>query len=213
MIEFPETRESLLPVVLGYFCCMRPEEVSEPPEDPKIPAFNWDDIDIQHRRITVRPGVDKNGEGRTIRLQPVAVKWLQYCKDAGCPLPPVNERRDVDAMCELINLKEWLRDGLRKNCATHLRNVYRNDYDVVLDMGHKIRVLLKHYAALHITQEESDEYWAISPEAVEKYRQTDEWKALLVEAAKAKAIRDEAKAKAEAEAKAAEEAKSKKPAK
>jgi hypothetical protein len=55
----------------------------------------------------------------------------------------VNERRLVDAACERIGLEEWLRDGLRKACATHLRAVYKNDYDVVKDMGNSIRVLLK----------------------------------------------------------------------
>jgi hypothetical protein len=178
MINDEATKRALLPVVLGLFGCMRPEEVSEPPEDPKAEPFNWEDIDLKHAQITVRPEIAKTGDQRVIRLQPVAVEWLKLCEKLDCPLPPVNERRLVDAACESVNFA-WLRDGLRKNCATHLRAVYRNDYDVVKDMGNSVRILLKHYAALHVPETVSAEYWEISPKAIEAYRRTDKWKKLL----------------------------------
>ena len=157
---------------------MRPEEISELPEDAKAKPFTWKDIDLKHGQITVRPEIAKTGDQRVIRLQPVAVDWLRFCEKLDCPLPPVNERRLVDAACDLVAF-DWLRDGLRKNCATHLRAVYRNDYDVVKDMGNSVRILLKHYAALHVPETVSAEYWEISPKAIEAYRRTEKWKKVL----------------------------------
>ncbi len=96
-------------------------------------------------------------------------------------LPPVNERRLVDAACDLVTF-EWIRDGLRKNCATHLRAVYKNDYDVVKDCGISVRILLKHYADLHVPESVSLKYWEITPKVVEAYPRTDKWKKLVREA-------------------------------
>jgi integrase len=147
--------------------------------------FGWHDIDLKHGLITVRREIAKTGDQRTIRLQPVAVEWLKLAEDLKNPLPPVNERRLVDAACELIGLEEWLRDGLRKACATHLRAVYKNDYDVVKDMGNSIRVLLTHYADLHVPESVSLEHWQISPERVKAYRKTHKWKKVVEAAAQA----------------------------
>jgi hypothetical protein len=87
----------------------------------------------------------------------------------------------------MIGLTDWIRDGLRKNCATHLRAVYKNDYDVVKDMGNSVRILLKHYAALHVPESVSLEHWQISPEKVKAYLKTSKWKKVLQDAAKAAA--------------------------
>jgi len=186
LIDNTATQKALLPVVLGAFGCMRPEEISEPPEDPKAQPFNWKDIDTKNARITVRPECAKTGDQRVIRLQPAAVEWLKFCEKLKCPLPPTNERRLVDAACELVNF-EWIRDGLRKNCATHLRAVYKNDYDVVKDCGNSVRILLKHYADLHVQESVSLKYWEITPKAVEAYRKTEKWRKLVREANSANA--------------------------
>jgi hypothetical protein len=173
----------IAPLSLGLFGCMRPEEISEPPEDDSKDPFNWDDIDLKHKRITVRVEVAKPGDQRTIRMQPTAAKWLELAKELKNPLPPINERRLVDAICELIGLEDWIRDGLRKNCATHLRNHYKMDYEVVKDMGNSVRILMKNYADLHTPPEVSDEHWKITPEAVRAYRKTKAWKKVMDDAA------------------------------
>jgi hypothetical protein len=56
----------------------------------------------------------------------------------------------MDTIFDLIGLEaeDRIRDGFRKNCATHLRPIFKNDYDVVKNMGHSIRELLKSYADL-----------------------------------------------------------------
>ena len=112
------TQMVIAPVSLGLFGCMRPAEI----ESVKAlragmsgtQLFGWHDIDLKHGLITVRREIAKNGDKRSVRLQPVAVEWLKLAKDLKNPLPPVNERRLVDAACERISLDEWLRDGLRK---------------------------------------------------------------------------------------------------
>lgn len=186
LMDNAATQKTLLPVVLGAFGCMRPEEISEPPEDANAQPFNWKDIDIKNARITVRPECAKTGDQRVIRLQPAAVEWLKLCEKFKCPLPPVNERRLVDAACDLAKF-QWIRDGLRKNCATHLRAVYKNDYDVVKDCGNSVRILLKHYADLHVPESVSLKYWEITPKTVEAYRRTEKWKKLVREANSASA--------------------------
>jgi hypothetical protein len=86
-------------------------------------------------------------------------------------------RRQTQNM-ELIGL-EWIRDGLRKNCATHLRAVYKKDYEVILDMGNSVRVLLANYAKLAVPEEVSDDYWKITPARVKKYMKSAAWKKII----------------------------------
>jgi hypothetical protein len=196
------TKQVLAPVALGFFGCMRPEEIDS------IKAlraglsgkqlFGWHDIDLKHSLCKVRREIAKTGDERTIRLQPVAVEWLDLAKEAGNVFPPVNERRLVDLSCEMIRLTDWIRDGLRKNCATHLRAVYKNDYDVVKDMGNSVRILLKHYAALHVPESVSLEHWQISPEKVKAYLKASKWKKMLQDAAKAAAASATASAEEQA---------------
>ncbi len=185
----PLTQQILAPLALGFFGCMRPEEV----ESAKAlaagkPPFGWDQIDLEHGLATVSVDVAKTGDQRTIRLQPVAVEWLKLAKELKNPLPPVNERRLVDQCCELIGLKEWIRDGLRKNCATHLRAVYKNDYDVIKDMGNSIRVLLKHYADLHVPESVSFQHWEITPKKVKAYLNTKKWLDTVTAASKVRQL-------------------------
>lgn len=185
------TKQVLAPVALGFFGCMRPEEIDSIKAlragMSGMQLFGWHDIDLKHSLCKVRREIAKTGDERTIRLQPVAVEWLDLAKEAGNVFPPVNERRLVDLCCEMIGLTDWIRDGLRKNCATHLRAVYKNDYDVVKDMGNSVRILLKHYAALHVPESVSLEHWQISPEKVKAYLKTSKWKKVLQDAAKAAA--------------------------
>ncbi|MGD0411827.1 MAG: hypothetical protein ABSC18_08975 [Verrucomicrobiota bacterium] len=177
------TQQILAPLALGFFGCMRPEEVeSVKAIQAGKPVFGWDNIDLKHGLATVSVDVAKTGDQRTIRLQPIAVEWLKLAKELKNPLPPVNERRLVDQCCEMIGLKVWIRDGLRKNCATHLRAIYKNDYDVVKDMGNSIRVLLKHYADLHVPESVSLEHWEISPNKVRAYIKSKTWRDVVTAA-------------------------------
>jgi hypothetical protein len=184
----PATQQIIAPLALGLFGCMRPEEIDSTKAleagmtGKKL--FGWHDIDLANGLVTVRVEVAKTGDQRTIRLQPAAVEWLKLAKKLENPLPPVNERRLVDACCELIGLEEWLRAGLRKNCCTHLRAVYKNDYDVVKDCGNSVRILLKHYAGLHVPEAVSLEHWKITPDKVKEYLQSKDWENVLKTATK-----------------------------
>lgn len=192
-LENDVTASTVLVVfVLGFFGCMRPDEIlSKKAIRNGHKVFGWHDIDLDHGLVTVRPEVAKKGDQRTIRLQPMATEWLRLAKKLGNAFPPLNERRLRVQVAELIGFDmtkdggDWERDGLRKNCATHLRAIYKNDYDVVKDCGNSIRILLKHYADLHTPEDVSLEYWQITVEAVEAYRKTEAWKKLLIEASKA----------------------------
>ena len=203
------THSVLAPVVIGLFGCMRPEEISSDKAKSEGMSeseyFQWSDINLETARMKVR--ITKRGDERTIRLQPNCVEWLKLAKELENPLPPVNERRCIDDACELIDLEEWIRDGLRKTCATHLRQVYKNDHEVVLDLGNSVKVLLKHYAALHIPEEQSVDYWKINPERVREYMKSPEWRQFLKTAGETRTARLEAEAKAKAEAEAKEAAK------
>jgi hypothetical protein len=196
------TQAIIAPLALGFWGCMRPEEV----ESKKAikankkgePPFGWDNINLNSPGTTSLPHggvvkhkgtanverwIAKKGDQRVIRLQPTGVLWLELAKELKNPLPPVNERRLIDQVCELIGLEEWIRDGLRKCCATHLRPIYKNDYDVVKDMGNSIRVLLKHYAALSIPEDVSFDYFNVTPDRVRKYMKTKAWRDVLTAAA------------------------------
>jgi integrase len=179
----PLTQQIIAPLALGFFGCMRPEEINS---SKAIAAgmsgkrlFGWHDIDLDNGLVTVRVEIAKTGDQRTIRLQPTAVAWLKLAKELDNPLPSVNERRLVDDCCELIRLGDWIRDGLRKNCCTHLRAVYKNDYDVVKDCGNSVRILLKHYAGLHVPESVSLAHWEITPEKVDQFMKSTAWQKVL----------------------------------
>lgn len=179
----PLTQKIIAPLALGLFGCMRPEEINS---SKAVAAglsgkklFGWHDIDLESGLVTVRVEIAKTGDQRTIRLQPAAVAWLKLAKELNHPLPQVNERRLIDACCELIGLGEWIRDGLRKNCCTHLRAVYKNDYDVVKDCGNSVRILLKHYAGLHVPESVSLAHWHITPEKAQEYLKSTAWEKVI----------------------------------
>jgi len=50
-------------------------------------------------------------------------------------------------------------------------------------MGNSIRVLLKHYANLHVPESVSLEHWQMSPERVKAYLKTNKWKKVVEKAA------------------------------
>jgi hypothetical protein len=196
------TQQIIAPLSLGFWGCMRPEEVESKKaikaNKPGEPPFGWDCIDLNDPGTTTLPHggvvkhvgtidlrawIAKTGDLRVVRLQPTAVAWLVFAKELKNPLPPVNERRLVDMVCELIGLDEWIRDGLRKCCATHLRAIYKNDYDVIKDMGNSVKVLLEHYAALRIAEKVSFDYFDITPDRVRAYMKTKAWRAVLASAA------------------------------
>jgi integrase len=179
MLSNELTRRIVAPIALGFFGCMRPEEVASVKAlDAGMTGkklFGWHDIDLKTARCTVRPDIAKTGDQRTIRLQPVAVEWLKLAKEYKNPLPPVNERKLTDQVCAMIGLEDWIRDGMRKTCATHLRAVYKQDYDVIRDCGNSIAVLLKHYAELNTPEEVSLEHWKLTPDAIREYMKTPGW--------------------------------------
>ena len=187
----PATYPIVAELALGLFGCMRPEEVQSIKalrnglSDEKL--FGWHRIDLKYRRIDVRREIAKLRDVRVIRMHDTCWEWLAYAKKLGCQFPTENERKLTDEVCELIGLTDWIRDGLRKNCATHLRIVYKNDYEVTLDMGNSVRILLQHYAKLHVPPEQSKEYWAITPDRVQKYMKTEAWKQLLIRVAEDRA--------------------------
>jgi hypothetical protein len=185
-LETPKTQTYLAPLVLGFFGCMRPEEVtSQKAKDAGLPPekwFGWQNIDLKNGLVDVSADIAKTGDERVIRLQPCAVKWLKLAKELKCPLPPVDEFRTNILICDMIGLDDWIRDGLRKNCATHLRVIYKNDYDCVKDLGNSVRVMLKAYAELRTPEAVSLEHWMLTPEKVRAYRKTRAWLKVLREA-------------------------------
>jgi hypothetical protein len=72
---------------------------------------------------------------------------------------------------------------LRKNCATHLRVIYKNDYEVGRDMGHSARTLIKDYADLRTPDGVSQEHWLISTGMVKEYMKSRKWLEVLRNAA------------------------------
>jgi len=75
-------------------------------------------------------------------------------------------------------------------CATHLRAVYKNDYDVIKTWGHSIRVLLGHYAPNVVPDEVSLETLAdFTPDKVAKYLTSQKWRDVVTAASASRAER------------------------
>jgi integrase len=146
----------IAPVSLGLFGGMRPDEASHE-------AFGWHRVNLKTGYVTVTGEVAKTADRRTFKPQPNALQWLRLAHKLGNPLPPVNERRQINLACEIAGITHWPNDVLRKTCATHLRNHYENDWHVIRDLGNSIRMLLKHYVDLHVPARESKKFWRITP--------------------------------------------------
>jgi hypothetical protein len=177
-----ETLTYLGPFIMGSHGCMRPDEImSDRARQRKLPKekwFGWHSIDFKHAQADVSTDVAKLGDERVICLQPMVVEWLQFAKKNGSEFPPTNWapiRRRVFNLAG-IPKEERIRDGLRHNCATHLRVIYKNDYDVIKDLGNSVRTLLKDYADLKTPKEVSLEHWGLTLEKVQKYVKSKEWK-------------------------------------
>jgi len=73
----PLTHKIIGPLALGFFGCMRPEEICSSKaiasgmSGKKL--YGWHDIDLENSLVTVRVEIAKTGDQRTIRLQPTAV--------------------------------------------------------------------------------------------------------------------------------------------
>jgi hypothetical protein len=187
-LETEASQKRLITPVLGLFGCMRPDEISsDRPKRKNLPKekwFGWHCIDLEKGQINVSKDVAKKEDERVITLEPVAIEWLKLCQKIKCPLPPVGEFRLRGEICQKIGLveDEKERDGFRKTCATHLRAIKKNDYLTGQEMGHSARVLIRNYAALKIPMSQSLEHWMISPEVINIYRKSREWKRVLLEA-------------------------------
>jgi integrase len=209
-LETKSAKRHLITEVLGLFCCMRPDEISsQKPKRRKLPKdkwFGWHNINLKTGQITVSADVASEDDERVITLQPVAIEWLKLCKELECPLPPVGEFRLRGEICKMIGLtrEEGIRDGFRKTCATHLRNLLKNNHDTGREMGHSATELIKSYALLKTPPEQSTEHWMLSPEVIEKYRKSREWKKVLRETSEK--IKDSEAKDAEALATSASEA-------
>jgi hypothetical protein len=149
----------IAPLALGMFCGMRPEEVTHP-------DFGWHLIDLKKGQITIPAKVAKDGDARYPSILPTAKLWLKLAKDLQNELPPVNERRLIDSICELANVTHWPHDVLRKTAATHLYSHYKDTGRVVMELGNSIRILIKHYIAMS-NDDESEEFWKFTPEVAE----------------------------------------------
>ncbi|MGD0813499.1 MAG: hypothetical protein ABSA83_07840 [Verrucomicrobiota bacterium] len=187
------TKLYLIVPVLGFFGCMRPYEIlSERARERKLPKekwFGWHFIDLDNAQISVTTDIAKKGDERVISLQPMAVEWLRFCKKLGCVIPPVGYADLSTWVFDRIGMavEDRIRDGARHNCATHLRAIYENDYLVIRDLGNSVRTLLKDYADLLVPKSVSLDHWQITPERLEEYMKTREWKRVLREALERKA--------------------------
>lgn len=146
----------LAPLVLGLFTGMRPEEITHP-------KFGWHSIDLKRGQITIPGEIAKDGDRRYTQLLPTAILWLELALKLKNPLPPVNERKLLDSICECAGVTQWPHDVLRKTAATHLYSHYRDAGKVVMELGNSIRILLKHYIAM-ANDEESKEFWGFTPQ-------------------------------------------------
>jgi integrase len=150
------TKKATAVIAIGMFCGMRPDEISHP-------GFGWEHIDLRPdwRNFEVTAEVAKDKDQRTPKLQSVAVEWLELARELKCPLPLPNERKIVDECCEIAGITHWPKDVLRKTCATHLSNHYKNDWMVAADLGNSIRTLLHHYKKLGVPISVSESFWKL----------------------------------------------------
>ena len=150
-------------VVVCTFAGLRPENEAF--------SIKWSDIhlDAEQPHLIVRADTSKTRERRSVDLSDNAVAWLRtvWPKEHSGRVFPFSESTLARKRADLVEKTgiRWLKDGLRHTFASAHMAKHSDATKLMLAMGHKdLKMIWKNYYR-HMTAEEADKFWAISPSA------------------------------------------------
>ena len=160
-----ELDRALLPYhALGLFAGIRPKELNR---------MTWEHIHMADREIKLPPEVAKTRSGRTITMEPVLVKWLEFHvatggSNVGEIAPQTNQRNRLDRIREKAGAVPWIQDVMRHSFASHWLKKFEDKGRLLGFMGHATDdMLLDHYLRA-VDRKTAAHYWKIVPPSAPK---------------------------------------------
>jgi integrase len=137
------------------FAGVRPAEVMR---------LTWASFDLDEGSIRIEPAQSKTRSRRSrriVELEPNAIEWLKFGKDAGVTIAPRNMKRHFDRVRLLAGITSWDSDCMRHSyCSYHLP--IHGAMKTAANAGHSETVLFNHYREL-VKLADAKRFWEIRP--------------------------------------------------
>ena len=154
------TRRVVPALSLGFFCGIRPEEITH---------LRWDDIRESATGGVVVVAHTKARDRRLVPLSRNAAEWLDWSHrhDGELP-PPSNTKRTLRRIRAKLALPS-IQDGARHTAATMMHARGDEPHRIARALGNSTRILFSHYVdALAVGPEEAAEFWNILPPSAQR---------------------------------------------
>jgi integrase len=144
---------------IGLFSGLRPNELE---------CLDWEQIDLDKHRITVRPEVAKKRRQRYVDISDNLLEWLlPYRKQRGriyFSRHWFDKARGVHRNNKKIEpIVPWSGDVMRHSYGSYHLGMHEDAARTSLQMGHTTQgILFEHYRNL-VTKEDSEAFWSIVP--------------------------------------------------
>ena len=155
----PETVHN---IAIGLFSGLRPSETL---------ALQWEDINIAHKRITVRSETAKKRRKRTVKMSDNLIAWLTLHRKKEGRVSPSDAtlRKKRPAILEEAKIEKWIHDGLRHTYGSMHVEKYGDPQKTAHEMGHReMKTMYNHYATGIDNPDDADNYWNIYPKGKTK---------------------------------------------
>ncbi len=144
------------PLALLFFCGLRPHEVMR---------LKWDNINLSDAEIVVPAEASKIRQSRTVKLEPVALKWLAAFRGSGKVAPGQYEfRRLREGIMTLAKIDTWPPDAARHTYASAMYAMRNDAAYVASQLGHfgSLGIFARHYKAV-MRRTDAERFWSIEP--------------------------------------------------
>jgi integrase len=155
-----ETDLELLPYhVLCIFAGIRPKEVER---------LTWSNVSMDERFIEVPDEKSKTAIRRIVEMEPLLVRWLDYCIKAGGNIqggvtPASNLRKRLRAVRKAAGFDRWPQDAPRRTFASCWLAIHSDVNRLNILMGHTSPEMLWRHYHRAVTQKQAKAFWKIEP--------------------------------------------------
>jgi len=155
-----ETDFELLPYhVLCIFAGIRPKEVER---------LTWNNVNMEEHFIEVPDEKSKTAIRRIVEMEPLLVRWLDYCIKAGGNIqdgvtPTSNLRKRLRTIRKAAGFDRWPQDAPRRTFASCWLAVHSDVNRLNLLMGHTSPEMLWRHYHRAVTQKHAKAFWKIEP--------------------------------------------------
>ena len=155
-----ELDPTMLPYhALGLFAGIRPMELNR---------LTWEQIHMDDREIKLPPEVTKTRNGRTVTMEPVLARWLNFhVKNGGSNTGEVvektNQRRRLDRIRTKAKTLPWIQDVMRHPYASHWIKAYEDKGRLLGYMGHATDDMLIDNYLRAVDRKTAARYWKLGP--------------------------------------------------